>query len=100
MRAALTSLGLAAACILAGGTAFSLTQHVSFLTGLYWGVTTASTTGYGDVAPRNATGKVIAIVTMLTTIPLLANAFSHLHLHRHRKQQAAQAQDKTESEVA
>jgi len=95
VKAALVSLAAAAACILAGGAAFGITQHVGLLNGVYWAVTTASTTGYGDVAPRNATGKLIAVATMLTAIPLLANAFSHVHLHRHKKMRQ---QEKTESE--
>jgi hypothetical protein len=96
VRAALASLAAAAACITAGGLAFSLTQHVGFLTGAYWSVATASTVGYGDVTARGAGGKLISIAVMLTAIPLLANAFSHLHLHRHRKQQI---RHKTESEA-
>lgn len=97
MRQAVISFAAAALCIAAAGVAFSLTQHVGLLTGVYWAVATGATVGYGDVTAHDTAGKLISIMTMLTAIPLLANAFSHLHLHRHRKQQA---KDKTESEVA
>lgn len=94
MKAALASLAAAAGCILAGGVAFALTQHVDFLTGVYWSVATASTVGYGDVTAHDQAGKLISVAVMLTAIPLLASAFSHLHLHRHRKMR-----DKTEREA-
>ncbi|MCL4495245.1 MAG: ion channel [Firmicutes bacterium] len=54
---------------------FALTQHVSFFTGIYWAVTTVTTVGYGDVTPHNAAGRVIAMGTMLTAIPLAGVAF-------------------------
>ncbi len=61
---------------LAGAVLFSLTQHVSLFTGFYWAVTTVTTVGYGDVVPHNAVGRVVAMATMLTTIPLAGAAFA------------------------
>ncbi|HTZ92112.1 MAG TPA: ion channel [Streptosporangiaceae bacterium] len=69
-------LAAAAGCVLAGGGAFAATQQLPFSTGLYWAITTATTVGYGDVTPRNAAGRVIASLVMLTTIPLLAAVFA------------------------
>jgi voltage-gated potassium channel len=69
-------LASAAGCVLAGAGAFAATQQLPFSTGLYWAVTTATTVGYGDVTPRNAAGRVIASLVMLTTIPLLAAVFA------------------------
>jgi voltage-gated potassium channel len=69
-------LASAAGCVLAGAAAFAATQQLAFSTGLYWAVTTATTVGYGDVTPRNAAGRVIASLVMLTTIPLLASVFA------------------------
>lgn len=63
-------------CLLAGAALFSATQRVSFGTALYWAITTATTVGYGDVTPKNAAGRVIAVGVMLTTIPLFASAFA------------------------
>jgi voltage-gated potassium channel len=69
-------LGIAVACVLVGGWLFGLTQHLPFTTGFYWAITTATTVGYGDVTPHNASGRVIASLVMLTTIPLLAAVFA------------------------
>jgi len=67
-------LGLAALAVLGGGGLFALTEHVSFTTGVYWAVVTASTVGYGDVTPHNTAGRVVAVIVILTVIPLLAGS--------------------------
>ncbi|HUB41842.1 MAG TPA: ion channel [Streptosporangiaceae bacterium] len=69
-------LASAAGCVLAGAGAFAATQQLPFSTGLYWAITSATTVGYGDVTPRNAVGRLIASLVMLTTIPLLATVFA------------------------
>jgi voltage-gated potassium channel len=69
-------LGAACCCIVGGGAAYSATQHVPLTTGLYWAVETASTVGYGDVTPDNPAGRIVALVVMLSTIPLLAACFA------------------------
>jgi len=69
-------VGLAVTIMVVGGALFSLTQHISFGTGLYWAVTTATTVGYGDVIPHNTAGRVIASVVMLTTIPIVGAVFA------------------------
>jgi voltage-gated potassium channel len=65
-------------CTLVGGALFAVTQHLPVTTGWYWAVTTATTVGYGDVTPHNASGRVVASLVMLTTIPLLAAVFALL----------------------
>jgi voltage-gated potassium channel len=62
--------------VFAGAAAFAATQHIPFTTGLYWAITTASTVGYGDVTPHNASGRVVASAVMLTAIPLLGATFA------------------------
>jgi voltage-gated potassium channel len=69
-------LGLALFAIVAGGIVYSAVEAVSLGTGLYWAVTTATTVGYGDVTPHNAAGRVVAVVEMLTAIPLFAGVFA------------------------
>jgi voltage-gated potassium channel len=66
----------AIACTVIGGAVFAATQHEPFTTGLYWAITTATTVGYGDVTPHNASGRVVASLVMLTTIPMLASVFA------------------------
>jgi voltage-gated potassium channel len=65
-------------CALLGAAAFAATQHIPFTTGLYWAITTATTVGYGDVTPDNASGRFVASAVMLTAIPLLAGVFALL----------------------
>jgi voltage-gated potassium channel len=75
-RRAAILLATAIACMLAGGAVFATTQHYPLTTGLYWAITTATTVGYGDVTPHNATGRIVSSAVMLTTIPLLASVFA------------------------
>ena len=75
-RHALLMIGAAVVLIGVGGAVFAFTQHLPLTTGWYWGIETATTVGYGDVTPKNPTGRVVASVVMLTTIPLLAGAFA------------------------
>lgn len=74
-RPTLHLLWLSGLAVVLGALAFSLTQHVSLFTGIYWAVTTAATVGYGDVTPHNTVGRLIAIGVMLTAIPLMAAVF-------------------------
>jgi len=71
-------LSALAACVLAGGALFALTQHIAITTGLYWAIATATTVGYGDVTPKNPSGRVVASAVMLTCIPLLGATFALL----------------------
>jgi voltage-gated potassium channel len=66
----------AAACLIIGGAVFAATQGRSFGAGIYWAITTASTVGYGDITPHNASGRIVAAAVMLTTIPMLAAVFA------------------------
>lgn len=75
-RHALLLIGAAVFFIVVGGVVFAATQHLPVTTGWYWAITTATTVGYGDVTPKNASGRFVASVVMLTTIPLLAGALA------------------------
>ncbi|MHB1987249.1 MAG: potassium channel family protein [Acidimicrobiales bacterium] len=67
---------VAIAIVIAGGVAFAIAEHISVWLGLYWAVTTATTVGYGDVTPKTTPGHVIAVVVMLSTIPLIGAVFA------------------------
>ncbi len=71
-------LAVVAGCVLGGAALFAHFQHpgISFGSGLYWAITTATTVGYGDVTPTSAASRVVASFVMLTTIPLLASVFA------------------------
>lgn len=44
----------------------------SVLTGIYWAMTTITTTGYGDLVPITALGRVIGFVVMVLSIAIVA----------------------------
>lgn len=69
---------VAAAALLdiAGGLLFAAAEHIPATGGLYWAVATATTVGYGDVTPRTPFGRLIAVMVMLTVIPLFGATFS------------------------
>ncbi|MEA9357848.1 potassium channel family protein [Bacteriovorax sp. PP10] len=54
---------------------FELNHNVkihSYLDALWWGMATATTTGYGDITPVTIQGKVLGIILMLTGMALFA----------------------------
>ena len=58
------------------GAAFGAADQVGIWQGLYFGVTTATTTGYGDVTPRGWLPHVLAVALMITAIPLWSASFA------------------------
>ena len=44
----------------------------SVWTGLYWAITTMTTTGYGDIVPITAFGRIIGFVVMVISIGVVA----------------------------
>jgi voltage-gated potassium channel len=77
-RAALATIAAAVVFDLLGAIWFAAVEHLPVATGLYWSVTTATTVGYGDISPHTHTGRLIAVLVMLTVIPLFAATFSLL----------------------
>lgn len=69
------ALLIVAACIALDailGLLFAWAQHIPWYTGLYFATTTATTVGYGDVTPRGWAAHAIAVLMMLTIIPLVS----------------------------
>jgi voltage-gated potassium channel Kch len=77
-KAALVTIAGAVGFDLIGAIWFAAVEHLSVATGLYWSVTTATTVGYGDISPHTHVGRLIAVLVMLTVIPLFAATFSLL----------------------
>ena len=48
--------------------AFMLLERHDFLTSLYWAGATATSTGYGDIAPKSFGGQILAFVLMHISI--------------------------------
>jgi voltage-gated potassium channel len=65
----LKELALLYALLLLGCTfLFMLLERQDFLTSLYWAGTTATTTGYGDVAPKSVGGQLLAFFLMHVSV--------------------------------
>lgn len=77
-RAAIYIAIIAIASDLLGAVLFSHFEHVTFMTALYWSISTATTVGYGDITPVNSVGRWIAVGVMLTCIPLFGSLFTFL----------------------
>jgi voltage-gated potassium channel len=57
--------------IVVGAALFQWSQHTSFVTALYWTITTVTTVGYGDVTATNPTSRIVAMVLMIVAVPVL-----------------------------
>lgn len=64
--------GLFAFCV----AGFILTERVTIFNGIYWGVITMSTVGYGDVVPTNFHAKLFAILLAGSTLGILGYILS------------------------
>ena len=61
--------------VVAGGVLVRLLDHGEYpdiWVGMWWALQTVTTVGYGDVAPRNPSGRIIAAFVMLQGIAFLA----------------------------
>lgn len=77
-RAAIYTIVAAVTLDVVGAFCFAAVENRSVATSIYWSVTTATTVGYGDITPHTHVGRAIAVVVMLTVIPLFAATFSLL----------------------
>ena len=85
-RGVVVLLAVAAAVITGGAALFAYVERLPFTTGLYWAIVTAATVGYGDIAARTSTGRLITVAVILTAVPLLGAVFARMtsaHIRGH-----------------
>jgi voltage-gated potassium channel len=86
--------------ILAGGAALEVieprTVGGGFLDGIWWAIVTASTVGYGDIAPSSAPGRFIAVVLMLSGIGLISTLGASITTYFVGKQDESEMQEMRE----
>ena len=78
-HAASLAFGLSSFTLVTSAVAFTMAEDVgesgrvnSFFDALWWSAATITTVGYGDIYPVTATGRIIAVLTMVVGISTLA----------------------------
>ena len=92
--------------VVAGGVVMRLLDHAEYSNvwvGMWWALQTVTTVGYGDVTPKNPSGRIVAILVMLQGIAFLAittAAITSTFVARASKErERAQAADEDDAEV-
>ena len=92
--------------VVAGGVLMRLLDHGEYSdvwVGMWWALQTVTTVGYGDVTPKNPTGRIIAALAMLQGIAFLAvttAAITSTFVARASKErEKARAADEDDAEV-
>jgi voltage-gated potassium channel len=92
--------------VVAGGVLMRLLDHGEYSdvwVGMWWALQTVTTVGYGDVTPKNPSGRIVAILVMLWGIAFLAvttAAITSTFVARASKErERAQAADEDDAEV-
>ncbi len=73
-------LAAASGIVLVGSAVFRVVEPgvKSYSEALWWAIVTVTTVGYGDIAPRTAAGRLVAVVLMLVGIGVLGMVTSSL----------------------
>ena len=83
--------------VLGGAAALELVEPQSvrggYLDGVWWAFVTASTVGYGDIAPSTFWGRFIAIILMLAGIGLMSTFSASVTSYFVGQQEAAELQE-------
>jgi voltage-gated potassium channel len=76
---------LARFLVVAGGGVIALlepqTAHGGFLDGVWCAIVTATTVGYGDIAPTTLLSRRVAVVLMFTGIGLISTPAASITAH-------------------
>jgi voltage-gated potassium channel len=91
--------------VVGGGVLMRVLDHKEYAdvwVGMWWAIQTVTTVGYGDVTPRNVSGRIVAVLVMLWGIAFLTiiiAAITSTFVARatgERLRSAGQAADNTE----
>ena len=92
--------------VVGGGVLMRLLDHAEYSNvwvGMWWALQTVTTVGYGDVTPKNPSGRIVAILVMLQGIAFLAittAAITSTFVARASKErERARAADEDDTEV-
>lgn len=58
--------------VIAAASLFALAEGLGFWEALYWGGTTTTTTGYGDISPKTPGGRAVALFAMHVSIFIIS----------------------------
>jgi voltage-gated potassium channel len=84
--------------VVAGGVSIRILDHHEYSSvwmGMWWALQTVTTVGYGDVTPKNSTGRFVGALVMLEGIAFLAivtAAITSTFVARAQAQRDAEAQ--------
>ena len=84
------------AILILAATLYAYAEHVSWSEALWWAIATASTVGYGDVAPQTTIGKWAATLLMIVGIGFigaLTSTITTYFAHRGETNQYQQLRD-------
>jgi voltage-gated potassium channel len=93
-----------AVIVVVGGVLMRVVDHEEYSNiwvGIWWALQTVTTVGYGDVTPKNPSGRVVAAFVMLEGIAFLTiiiAAITSTFIARAREQEAA-AEDEAERRI-
>lgn len=88
LQGAKYAAGVVAFIVVTGGAAFAYIepdQHLSVTDGIWWALTTVTTVGYGDIAPKTDPGRALGAVVMLSgigTVALITAAMTQRFVRR------------------
>lgn len=92
--------------VVVGGVLIRLFDHDEYSNiwvGMWWALQTVTTVGYGDVSPRNPSGRLIAVLVMLQGIAFLtiitAAITSTFVARATKERERARASDEDSAEV-